>query len=888
MRFGGRHRLNSTDLILIRSIQLNCSTSYVLVRVHDVVVRDTLQRDLTYVSLTRYCFGNYAANLVYFFMEFTTVGSLGAFLVLIGKTLHSIWPDISGPAFSAIIVALLLPFCLTRNTQFLKYTSVIGNLGVLIVVIAILVRGAEISTIQPVEYYGPHFKPETFIQAFGIVGFVWSNATSMLTIEKAMEKRTEFGSAFRSATWIVFFSATAFAIVNFLYFAQDTCGIVVLNLGDGKLAMTAKIAIALDLSFSYPLCMAPAREILEKSMLTDSTPQREARRTAIRVVFMGLTWLICLIPSFGIILNIVGGVACAVLSFILPPLMLLQVRRFHVNAYQAQLEFIRTAQSAEPTAGGHDAFPNGINGIGAYVPSKRALHGHRHGEGDDADLSGGDGTSIVSPVMEHMPSAHKHQPQTDADKSKAGEHTPGAVPAHNAPAPRSRGDSDHHARKVVVFKTSSNDSHNDDEISVRTAVVSAGGTVVAGTKTKEHIRLSALVESSEKSCSNTPVSQTSGSGSFTNPHAGSASNTPAHSADPSPATSPVADDCMSGGNTPANPDSRGQQIASVSVVSHDSSDDHDNDHEDHRLKHHAPIAFDPVTGAIKMLQRLSHGASSRGSATSSSNGIGSSKDVAGAVHKSQSEPADLSKSAQAGPSSGHNTPAAGLAGRPPLAPPPKPVHTDVRIHGHTLHLPNTHSSYDVLSLGAGKTGDHTAGGKHGHGGNGAVSASTRSVVGALDDFETKSTTASAPAAVGAAGSGSQSLALPAITESASGGAEIELVPSKANSEERTPGAHGDSADQHASAQQSNGASHHHHHLGHRHATVSQYFRHPHHKNRHLKALQLLGVGSPLETVFLVTVAIFGVCVLFFTTIASIQEAIGAGSVEKEAAICTQS
>jgi len=55
--------------------------------------------------------------------------------------------------------------------------------------------------------------------------------------------------------------------------------------------------------------------------------------------------------------------------------------------------------------------------------------------------------------------------------------------------------------------------------------------------------------------------------------------------------------------------------------------------------------------------------------------------------------------------------------------------------------------------------------------------------------------------------------------------------------------------------------------------------------RHMEALQLLGVGTAVETVFLLLVAAFGVAVLFLTTIQSISEAIHP---PEESAVCSGS
>lgn len=312
--------------------------SAVLIRVHDVATRDLL-RSLTYVELAKHCFGKTIAKFVYIFMVVTAIGSLGAYLVLIGNTLHSIWPSVSNLAFSGGTALVMLPFVLLRSTKFLSYTSVIGNLGVLVVVFAILYRAIEIGNFKPASEYTA-FRVETFPSAFGLIGFIWTCSTTVITVEKAMTKRSEFFKSFQLATHIVFFFGSVFALLLVAAFDQETCDIIVLNLGTGNMAMTAKIAIALDLAFTYPLAMAPAREIVEKSMLHDSTPYLEMKRNIIRTVLVVLSFCIAFFPQFNIILNIVGGWSASILCFILPPLMLLQLRRFHLMAQDRQILYM--------------------------------------------------------------------------------------------------------------------------------------------------------------------------------------------------------------------------------------------------------------------------------------------------------------------------------------------------------------------------------------------------------------------------------------------------------------------------------------------------------------------------------------------------------------------
>ena len=323
----------------------------VLIRVHDVAARDTLRRNLTYTDLARHCFGPSAGVVVYGLLVFCSIGSQGAYLIFIGKVLHSLWPALSTQAYAGLVACALTPFVLLRDVSALRWTSLLGNLGVALVVATTLARGAQVGTLAPADQYA-WFKPSGFMESFGVIGFLYSCSTSLITIEKSMAHRAQFATAYAATSVFVFVACSAFAAVLALLFADCTRDMIVLNLGSGQLAETAKLAIVLDLAFSYPLSGAAAREIVEKSLLTNASPHVEAKRTAIRVAMVATSFLVSFVPSFSTVLNIVGGWSVSALSFTLPCLMLIQLRRLHLRAYAAQQQFLSDRLLAQGAAAG--------------------------------------------------------------------------------------------------------------------------------------------------------------------------------------------------------------------------------------------------------------------------------------------------------------------------------------------------------------------------------------------------------------------------------------------------------------------------------------------------------------------------------------------------------
>ena len=58
---------------------------------------------------------------------------------------------------------MVLPLCLLRSTAFLAQTSIVGNVGVAVVVIVVIIRGAQTSVIGPIADY-TMFRSDTFME----------------------------------------------------------------------------------------------------------------------------------------------------------------------------------------------------------------------------------------------------------------------------------------------------------------------------------------------------------------------------------------------------------------------------------------------------------------------------------------------------------------------------------------------------------------------------------------------------------------------------------------------------------------------------------------------------------------------------------------------------
>jgi hypothetical protein len=55
------------------------------------------------------------------------------------------------------------------------------------------------------------------------------------------------------------------------------------------------------------------------------------------------------------------------------------------------------------------------------------------------------------------------------------------------------------------------------------------------------------------------------------------------------------------------------------------------------------------------------------------------------------------------------------------------------------------------------------------------------------------------------------------------------------------------------------------------STHAPYHKHKHHPRSHLKILKIIGLGSPIETVFLLSMILFGIALFVIVTVGFVQE-----------------
>lgn len=163
--------LVGAPILLFAVAIITTYSNALIVRVYQLVSRDSLRKNLTYTSLVEYTFGKWASRATTALLILTTLGSLGCYIIFNSQVLNSLAPSLSMNQWGGIVSLIVLPLCLMDSGRAMAIFSLIGNLGVALVTVAVFWRGAEVANIQPLTPANYVFNnPSGFLQAFGVIG----------------------------------------------------------------------------------------------------------------------------------------------------------------------------------------------------------------------------------------------------------------------------------------------------------------------------------------------------------------------------------------------------------------------------------------------------------------------------------------------------------------------------------------------------------------------------------------------------------------------------------------------------------------------------------------------------------------------------------------------
>ena len=315
----------------------------------------------SYVELTNMTLGSSASKVVFALTLAASLGVCSTYIVFVGQTLaslsndvesnniiHNLAPNINERTWELITAGTVLPLSLIRNYGVFKFTSALGVTAVLGGILVTLAYGIlvdpgggigyalnEVSTLK----MWPSSFSEAFGGSFGTIAYLFCvNFLTFPIINSMKDAKNEYTGAVSTAVGVIWTVNVIFAIICLGFYGDATEDLVLQNLDNGPYLSALKILLCVDLLFTFPVVFSSGRQILENALLSQNDKKQgemseesgislAISRTAITSGAVATCFGLSQMGGFGVVANLVGGVAQGTLAFIIPPAIAIALSR---------------------------------------------------------------------------------------------------------------------------------------------------------------------------------------------------------------------------------------------------------------------------------------------------------------------------------------------------------------------------------------------------------------------------------------------------------------------------------------------------------------------------------------------------------------------------------
>ncbi|ORD96551.1 AVT5 [Hepatospora eriocheir] len=260
-----------------------------------------------------------------------------SYLIIAGDLMVSVVVKFSTiPLFSykpfllGIFICIVGPFCYYRKMDKLKYTSFVGVLAIIFVVIASIWRFLKTQVLDShkVEYLVTPIS-RSWLGGLGKFVFSFTCHQNIFFIYSELEdnslKRMKKLIYITASTSFILY--TLFGSYNYLLYGNETNDNVLLNYPSDNLTLLVKILYIIVMAVSFPLQMSPGKLYLLNCL--NIKPTIRGYNTLLFIVTTILLLLAYLFTisdiKLGLVYAIIGATASTFMSLILPPLYYLNL-----------------------------------------------------------------------------------------------------------------------------------------------------------------------------------------------------------------------------------------------------------------------------------------------------------------------------------------------------------------------------------------------------------------------------------------------------------------------------------------------------------------------------------------------------------------------------------
>eukprot|EP00656_Telonema_subtile_P025757 TRINITY_DN2779_c0_g1_i3.p1 TRINITY_DN2779_c0_g1~~TRINITY_DN2779_c0_g1_i3.p1 ORF type:complete len:331 (-),score=111.06 TRINITY_DN2779_c0_g1_i3:216-1208(-) len=286
-------------------------------------------------SLSYITFGRLGFSLVQASLLITQTGFCCSYVIYIVECVDGIFP---GPKnlVAVLTVGAVLPMVLLRHLKYLTNSSLMANIMNCSAFAVVYVFSGQSLMDSGVPEDLEVLRGAGFLHFVGIAVYCYEGIGLVLPLEASMEDRSEFGWVLRSSMIAVTVLFLSFGASGYIAYGEETNSLITDNLPTGLVSQSLRVVLAVGLFFTYPIMMFPVSQILDDLCLDMSDPQHPPtlKQNMLRVCLVAVTALVARsVPDFGLFISLVGSSCCALLAFVMPAAIHLEVHRDQMQWY---------------------------------------------------------------------------------------------------------------------------------------------------------------------------------------------------------------------------------------------------------------------------------------------------------------------------------------------------------------------------------------------------------------------------------------------------------------------------------------------------------------------------------------------------------------------------
>ena len=166
----------------------------------------------------------------------------------------------------------------------------------------------------------PQPTAEGYFKAFSSIMFAFGGASTFPTIQADMNDKSKFKMAAALSMALLFLIYFPTAAVGYISLGTCVNENVIMSMSDGGLKTAAECVVLLHLISALPIVINPPSQYFEE--LLKIPKEFSWKRCVFRTVTIAFLLFIAVsVPSFGSILDLIGGSTITLLTFIMPPML---------------------------------------------------------------------------------------------------------------------------------------------------------------------------------------------------------------------------------------------------------------------------------------------------------------------------------------------------------------------------------------------------------------------------------------------------------------------------------------------------------------------------------------------------------------------------------------